>query len=626
MATKTRLTGALVALLLLIPAAASAQKAARERSEIDEKYQWNLAATYPTNEAWEADLERMRETVTELKGLRERLGDLDSGEKILELHRTTEQAALVYEKLLVYAYLKADEDTRISRYQGYTQQIRSLGVEYSSALAWVEPALIAIPQETMLGWMDSTEGLGLYRQHYDNLWRQQEYVLSEKEERILSLAGDVTGTAGSVYSQMMSADLSFGTFEDENGEEVEMTQARYITYMRNPDRDVREAAYGVYYDGYENYLNAATETYAGAVKAATFYTRARGYESNLNRMLDADNVEPAVFENLIAGISDNMEPIRRYNEIRMRAMEIDTLQHWDSYVSLFPSLDQEVPYEEGMAMVVAGLAPLGSEYTDKVAKGFQSRWVDVYENAGKQSGAYSWGGYSVPTPYILMNYESKLDDVFTLAHEMGHSMHTVYSKTQPQVYADYTIFVAEVASTLNEALLMDHLLKTTTDRDRRIFLLNQYIDGIRGTVYTQVMFSEFEQQAHAAAEAGEALTVESLNAIYGELLDKYAGDRVHYTDRASMGWCRIGHFYRPFYVYKYATSYAAATAIARKILDGDEGAREAYLNFLSSGSSEYPLDLLKAAGVDLTSPEPIQATCDLLAELVAELEALMQQT
>jgi len=307
-------------------------------------------------------------------------------------------------------------------------------------------------------------------------------------------------------------------------------------------------------------------------------------------------------------------------------MEIDTLQHWDSYVSLFPSLDQEVPYEEGMAMVVAGLAPLGSEYTDKVAKGFQSRWVDVYENAGKQSGAYSWGGYSVPTPYILMNYESKLDDVFTLAHEMGHSMHTVYSKTQPQVYADYTIFVAEVASTLNEALLMDHLLKTTTDRDRRIFLLNQYIDGIRGTVYTQVMFSEFEQQAHAAAEAGEALTVESLNAIYGELLDKYAGDRVHYTDRASMGWCRIGHFYRPFYVYKYATSYAAATAIARKILDGDEGAREAYLNFLSSGSSEYPLDLLKAAGVDLTSPEPIQATCDLLAELVAELEALMQQT
>jgi oligoendopeptidase F len=627
MAIRTRLTGALAALLLLVPVVASAQKAARERSEIDEKYQWNLAATYATDEAWEADLARMRDTVEELKGLRDRLGDLDSGAKVLDLHRTTEAAAQLYEKLLVWAFLKADEDTRISKYQGYTQQIRSLGVEYSSALSWVEPALVAIPQKKMLGWMDKTEGLALYRQHYENLWRQQQYVLSDKEERILSLAGDVTSTAGSVYSQMMSADLSFGTFPDENGEEVEMTQARYITYMRNPNRGVREAAYDVYYDGYEKYINASTETYAGAVKAATFYTQARGYESNLQRALEADNVEKEVFENLIATVSANMEPITRYNEIRMRAMELDTLQHWDSYVSLFPSLDEEIPYEEGQSVILAGLAPLGDEYVSKVREGFGSRWIDVYENAGKQSGAYSWGGYSVPTPYILMNYESKIDDVFTLAHEMGHSMHTVYSTAnQPQVYADYTIFVAEVASTLNEALLTDHLLKTTTDRDKRIFLLNQYIDGIRGTVYTQVMFSEFEQRAHALAEAGEPLTVESLNAIYAELLDKYSGNRVHYTDRAAMGWCRIGHFYRPFYVYKYATSYAAATAIARKILDGDEGAREAYLNFLSSGSSAYPLDLLKAAGVDLTSPEPIQATCDLLAELVAELDALMQQT
>jgi oligoendopeptidase F len=622
-----RVTWSAIACLLAFPVLAFAQMAAKDRSEIDDQYKWNLQDIYATDEAWEADFARLQSTVEDLKGLREKLGDLDSGEKVLKLHRITEEAGRLHEKLLVYAYLKADEDTRDSKPQGYKQQIRSLGVEMSSALSWVEPALLAIPKETMLGYLENTEGLGMYRHYYDDLWRQQQYVLSEKEERILSLAGDMAATPSSAYSQMMNADLSFGTFKDENGQDVEMTQARYITYMRNPNRDVRERAWKVYYEGYENYLNAATETYGGAVKGDIFFTRARGYESCEQRSLDADAVDPEVLDNLIATISDNLEPIRRYNEIRARVMEVDTLRHWDSYVSLVPSLDEEIPYEEAVETIIAGLQPLGDQYVKDMTKGFHSGWIDVFENAGKRDGAYSWGGYSIDHPYMLLNYESKIDDMFTLAHEMGHSMHTFYSSaTQPQVYADYSIFVAEVASTTNEALLMNTLLNQAQDREKRIFLLNHYINEIQGTVYTQVMFSEFEKKAHELAEAGQPLTVETLNGIYGDLLDKYSGGVVEYTDRSAEGWCRIPHFYRNFYVYKYATSYAAATALAERILSGEPGALDAYLNFLGSGSSDYPIELLKSAGVDLSTPEPIQATCDLLADLVDQLDALLSQT
>jgi oligoendopeptidase F len=617
---------AAIGLLVLAPSLLLAQMAARERSEIDEQYRWDLSDVYAGDEAWEADFEVAQKTAEELARLREELGDLDSAEKILKLHKTMEEAEVLGDKLATYAYLKGDEDTRVSKYQGYKQQLQSLSVKVASELAWVEPALLAIPQETLQGYLDSNEELKVYQHHYDDLWRQQEYVLSESEERIMSLAGEMSSTPRSIYSQMMNADLTFGTFENENGEEVEMTQARYGSYMRNPDRRVRKDAWHVYYDGYDRYVHAAAEAYAGAVKRDIFYTRARGYETCVQRALDADNVEVEVIENLIDTISENMEPIARYHKIRQRIMEVDTLRHWDSYVSLVPQLDEDIPYEQAVETIIAGLDPLGAQYVTDMTEGFRSRWVDVYENAGKRSGAYSWGTAAVSHPYMLMNYEDDINSMFTLAHEMGHSLHTYYSvANQPMVYADYSIFVAEVASTTNEAILMDHLLRQEMDREKRIFLLNHYISEIQGTVYTQVMFSEFEKEAHERAERGDPLTVDSLNEIYSGLLDKYSGGMVQYTDRSASGWCRIPHFYRNFYVYKYATSYAAATAIARRILDGEPGALDAYLEFLSNGSSAYPIDLLKEAGVDLSKPEPIQATCDLLAELVRELEALLAE-
>jgi oligoendopeptidase F len=625
MRVRTIVPGALVALGLLLPSLVAAQ-AARERSEIEERYQWNLADLYPGDEAWEADFAKAGEVAKRLEGLRAELGPLDSARKLLSLEHAKEDAERLGEKLYVYAALKGDQDTRVSKYQGYRQQMEALGTRIAASLAWVEPAILEIPRKKVEQWMAKDEDLATYRHAYEDLWRQQSHVLSEKEERILSLAGDLAGAPGNAYDQMMNADLTFGTFKDSQGQDVEMTQARYMTYMRSPDRRVRKDAWSVYYDGYERYLHAAAQTYAGAVQRDIFYTRARGYSSCAERALDADNVPVSVLDNLIATIGANVAPMRRYNEIKAKVMDVDTLEHWDQYVSLVPSLDIAVPYEQAVDTIVAGLAPLGPKYVEDMKKGFASRWIDVYENAGKQDGAYSFGTFAAPHPYMLLNYESRLDDMFTLAHEMGHSMHTFYTvATQPQVYADYSLFVAEVASTTNEALLMDYLLRQPMDRERKIFLLNQYIQQIQGTVYTQVMFSEFERRSHEMAEAGEPLTVDALNALYLGLLDKYSGGAVHYRDRSGGGWCRIGHFYRNFYVYKYATSYAAATALSRKILDGEPGAVDRYLEFLKSGSSDYPIELLMKAGVDLSKPEPVQATCDLLAKLVNELDALLAE-
>ena len=624
MRVRTLLPGAIVALGLLCPTLLPAQQAARQRSEIEARYQWDLADIYPSDEAWEADFAKAEQAATRLESLRGELGKLDSAEKLLTLRRTTEDVQRLMEKLGTYAGLMGDSDTRVSKYQGYRQQIEGLQTRMGTSLAWVDPAILEIPRKKVEQWMGKNKALAVYRHSFEDLWRSQAHVLSDKEERILSLAGDVASSPNNVYDQMMNADLAFGTFKDAKGEDVQMTQARYMTYMRSPDRAVRKAAWDVYYAGYEKYLHAATQTYAGAMQRDVFYTRARGYASSAERALDADNVPVSVLDNLIATVGANVAPMRKYNEIRRREMSVDSLEHWDQYVSLVPALDEQIPYEQAIETILAGLAPLGPQYVADMKKGFESRWIDVYENEGKQDGAYSWGSFAAPHPYMLMNYESRIPDMFTLAHEMGHSMHTFYTVAkQPQVYANYSLFVAEVASTTNEALLMDHLLKQPMSRERKIFLLNQYIQQIQGTVYTQVMFSDFEKRTHEMAERGEPLTVDALNGVYREMLDKYAGGAVHYGERSGEGWCRIGHFYRNFYVYKYATSYAAATALSRAILDGKPGAVDRYREFLASGSSDYPIELLKHAGVDLSTPEPVQATCDLLSKLVDELDGLL---
>ncbi|MBZ0269049.1 oligoendopeptidase F, partial [bacterium] len=617
------------AALVAFPAVAPAAGAARDRADIEDRYKWNLADIYEDDAAWEADFAKAEKMAEEMAGLQEtHSGKLaGSGKAILELQHRSEEMEGLIDRLYLYAGLKGDQDTRVSEYQGFVQRLQRLGTEVGASMSWVEPELLAIPRKKLQGYLDNTKGLKIYQHQFDDMWRQQEHVLSEKEEKILSLAGELAGGPSAVYGQMMNADLSFGSFLDENGEEVEMTRARYGKYMKNPNRDVRERAWNVYYDGYERYLHGATASYAASVKKDIFYTKARGYESCSQRALDADNVPVEVLDNLIATINDNFDAVRRYNLIRKRMLGVDTLRHWDSYVSLTPDMDEEITYDEATKIILAGLKPLGEDYVNDLHTALTSRWIDVYENEGKRSGAYSWGSFSAPHPYMLLNYENRLDDVFTLAHEGGHTMHTYYTTaTQPQVYADYSLFVAEVASTTNEAILIDDMLRNTTDRDRRIFLLNHSINEILGTVYTQVMFSEFEKTAHEMAESGTPLTVDSLNELYGGLINKYGGGVVEYTDRSATGWSRIPHFYRPFYVYKYATSYAAALALAEGILDERPGALDAYRAFLRSGSSDYPIELLKGAGVDLSEPAPIQAACDRLSAMVDELDELLSGT
>ena len=617
--------GLAICLLLILPVLVFAQTA-KERSEIDDKYKWDLSHIYASDEAWQADFAQLEGMLPEIEGMKEKYSGKigKSGKTLLAFVKRIEELEALEEKLYSFAALNGDQDTRESKYQGYKGQMMSIFTQIGAVLAWVEPELVSIPREELQTLLDNTDGLKIYQHKFDDMWRTQEHVLSEAEEKILSLSAEMASVPVSTYRQMTNADLKFGTFKDENGEDVEITHGRYMSYLQNPDRRVRRDAYAVYYEGYEKYIHASTETYKGAVNRDIFFTRARGYNSSVERALDADNVKVDVLENLIATINANFDPVKKYNQIRKREMNLDTLYHWDYYVPIVPSLDKEIEFEEAVETIIQALKPLGKQYIQDMTKGFESSWIDVYENAGKRSGAYSWGAYSLPHPYILLNYENTLDDMFTTAHEMGHSMHTFYTvSNQPQVYGNYTIFVAEVASTTNEAILMDYLLKQTEDKKMRAYLIDHYIKQILGTVYTQVMFSEFEKITHEMAEQGEPMTKESLSEVYMELLDKYSGYELTYPDWGAIGWSRIPHFYRNFYVYKYATSYAAATALSQKLIHKEKGARDAYLNFLKSGSSKYPVKLLQDAGVDLSTPAPIEATCALLGRLVDELDTLL---
>ncbi len=620
---KFSIPAALLCFAALFPVHLQAQ-GATDRADIDAKYKWDLTKIYESTDRWEADFDKVKSLLPEIEEFRGHLGE--SAETLLRFEKGSEELSLIMDRLQVYAGLNFHQDMRVSENQALWQRVQTLGTEVSSAMSWVTPELVSIPREKVLSFFDESEELAVYRQKFDDLWRQQEHVLSEKEERILSLAGDVTAVPSAVFGQMTNADLKFGTFLDGDSNEVEMTEARYATYMNDPDRDVRERAWNTYYDGYEKIVNTNAAALDGAMKKDLFYTRARHFETCAERALFADNIDVELLENLIATVNRNLEPLHRYNEIRSEVLGIDTLSHWDLYLPLTPEIDEDVPYDKAVEMIVEGLKPLGEQYISDMKKLFDSHIVDVYENEGKRSGAYSWGGLATGGPFMLLNYQNKLEDVSTVAHEMGHSMHTFYTmNNQPPPYADYVLYVAEVASTTNEAILLNYMLNHEKDRQKRIYLINFYIKQIIGTVYTQVEFAEFEHTAHKMVENGEPLTVESLDKVYGDLLKKYSGPVVHYPERSSIGWGRIGHFYRNYYVYKYATSYAAATAISRKILAGEPGALEAYLNFLKSGSSEYPNDLLKKAGVDLTTPKPIQATCDLLADLVDQLGELLHE-
>jgi oligoendopeptidase F len=607
---------------LLLAAAANpvSSQDAKDRSEIDDQYKWDLTSMYADDEAWEADFAKFESVILEVDRFKGRLNE--SGETLLEALQMLDETNTLYGQLYVFAGLKSFEDQRVGKYGGMFARAQGIGSEYSGALAYFSPEFLTIPDEQVSEMIENTEGLHIYRHYLDLLARERPYTLSEAEEKLLAMAGDPLAKFQRVFLSLNDADLTFGTILNEDAEEVELTNGRYNGFVYSADRRVRRDAWIGLFNVFEEFGNTLASNYDGHVRSRIFFANARGYDSALEASLYGNAIPVEVYTNLISTARDNSDPLRRFLNIRQELLGLDTLQIWDLYAPAVDPVWSDIPWEEAKSIVAEGLAPLGDEYIRLYWHGFDDGWVDVFENRGKRSGAYSWGMYT-SKPYFSMNYQGTLSQVFTLAHEYGHSLHSyMVRKTQPKVYGSNRIFLAEVASMTNEAILMQNMLRNTSSRAEKQALLMHYLDKFRASFFRQISFADFEMQAHAAVEEGRPLTRESLNQIYAETFDAYYGDSVYPHPLNASEWSRIPHFLRTdnFYVYQYATSFAAATALAKGILDEGQPAVDRFLEMLRSGDSEYPIELLKKAGVDMTTAQPILDTVQVFEELLAELE------
>lgn len=590
------------------------------RKEIEEEYKWNLEDIYNTDEEWEEAFKKVKELLEKVEDYKGKL--TASGKDLLNGLELIMEIQEIVSRLYAYAHMRQDENTNNQTYQALYNRAQGLYNEVSSATSFMVPEILTLSRPEIEKYIAETEGLELYHHLLDNILRQKDHYLSANEEKLLAMAGDVTQGPDNIFSMLNNADLVFPTIKDEKGEEIRVTHGRYIQFMQNKDRRVRKEAFKALYSKYDEFINTFASTLNTAVKGHIFYARARNYNSALEAALDDDNVPVDVYQNLIKTVKDNIEPMHRYVSLRKKLLNLDELHMYDIYTPLVPELEMKIPYEEAKELVLKGLQPLGDEYLEILKKGFDNGWIDVYENKGKRSGAYSSGCYGVH-PYVLLNYTDNLENVLTLAHEMGHALHTYYSnENQPFVYANYKIFVAEVASTLNESLLIHYLLEETDDETREKYLINNYLEGFRGTVFRQTMFAEFEKIIHEEAEKGVPLTPKYLKEIYYQLNRDYYGPEIHLDDEIALEWARIPHFYYNFYVYKYATGFSAATALANMILNDGQPAVDKYLNFLKSGDSDYPLNILRTAGVDMNSPAPIESAISVFKEYVEKMESM----
>lgn len=580
-----------------------------------------MESIYPTNNGWEKDFESVGERLPGLQAFQGKVGE--SARSLLGCLKFRDQVEVILERLLVYAYMRRDEDNANPTYQALQDRSTGLASEFSATGSFIVPEIVAIPDETLEAFFKEEPELEVYRQHLAQIVREKAHIRSAEVEELLAQTSEATSGAGNAYQMLNNADLKFPTIRDENGDEVELTKGRYSQFLESSNREVRRAAFEAMYASYGKYKNTIGATYSGSVKRDIFYAKARRYPDSLTASLDSDNIPVEVYDNLVETVNRNLPVLHRYMSLRKKVLGLDELHMYDIYVPLLADVKREIPYQEATETVIEAFAPLGQEYVKIVDDGIKSRWIDVYESQGKTSGAYSSGGYTTQ-PFILLNYQDSLDSLFTLAHELGHSLHTYHTNhAQPYVYANYSLFVAEVASTANEALLTHYLLKRTTDKKLRAYLINNELEKFRGTLFRQTMFAEFEREAHRMAEQGEALTPDALSAMYKELNRRYFGPEVVIDDQIELEWMRIPHFYRAFYVYQYSTGISAATALSQQIINEGQPAVERYKTFLSSGSADYPTNLLKKAGVDMTTPAPVQQALDRFAELLDELEQLL---
>lgn len=592
-----------------------------ERNNIEQKYKWDIEAMFPDEALWDQAVAQSLEKAESFTKLSGHL--TDSADTLLKAFRLRDDMWQQLEKAYVYARMKRDEDNRVSKYQAMTDKCFAAIAKMSAVSSFFTPELLEAPEDKILGFLNENKDLEIYRFATTETLRQKAHVLSKAEENIMAQLSEVTGASGDIFTMLNNADIKFGTITNDEGKTSELTHGNYITFMESHNREVRKEAFTHMYEAYKNQINTIATAYNYNTKTDVVTARIRKYESAKHATLAGDDVSTEVYDNLIKVVNDNLPVLHRYLNIRKKLLDVDEMKMYDVYVPLIELPKKDVTFEDAVELANKGLAPLGEEYLERMNKGIASRWIDVYENEGKTSGAYSFGSYD-SMPYILMNFSSTLKDVFTLVHEMGHSMHSSYTRQyQPFIYGSHSIFTAEVASTVNESLLMRYLLDNETDPEMRKYLLNMYIEEFRTTLFRQTMFAEFEDMTHKAIENGEVLTADWLNENYNALNTKYFGDAITDDEYIKYEWARIPHFYTAFYVYKYATGYSAATAISSKILSEGEAARDNYLEFLKTGDSNTPIELLKIAGVDMSSPEPIKAAMKVFASLVDEFEKLV---
>ena len=569
----------------------------KKRCELPEETKWRLSDIFESQEAWEKEFAELEAMLSQLAALKDSM--IESAKSLLAGLKLIDEASLHLERLFVYAKMGRDQDNSEAAFQSLVERISGMMTKFSEAVSWYEPLILSAEEGKIEAFIEEEKELEVYAFGLKDILRSKEHILSEKEEKLLSMVGDFSDGAQTIFTMLNNADMRFPSIHLSDGREEALSHARYINLLRTGDRETREKAYDAFYGEFKKFTNTITAAYSTNVKKDVFYAKARGFNSARERALFADNIPVSVYDNLIESIHRKLPAMHKYVALRKKLLGVDKLHMYDIYTSLVADVQDEVPYEKACEMVLEGLSVLGEDYIEVVKKAFNEGWIDVYENEGKTSGAYSWGVFGVH-PYMLLNYSNDLDNMFTLAHEMGHSMHTYYAnKTQPYATSNYVIFVAEIASTVNEILMTKHLLKNTEDKKMRAYLLNNYIEGMRGTVLRQTMFAEFEKISHEMAEKGEPLTSQALCKVYGDLNALYHGPDMERDDTICYEWSRIPHFYKSFYVYKYATGYSCAAAIVRGL--EKEGNLEKYKAFLSAGGSDHPLELLKIAGIDFTT-------------------------
>ena len=592
----------------------------KKRSEVDVKDTWKLEDMVPGDSQWEKLFEEASLEVKQYADFRGKLAE--SPDSLYQCLKFDDEMSRKIELLYVYARMRSDQDTAQQGYQDMFARAQSLSYKASEYSSFIVPEILSIPEETLDDFMKADNGISHFNRALEMILDKRRHTLSGEMEELLAQSYDATQGASQIFTMFNNADVKFPVITGENGEGIQITHGNYISLMENKDRRIRKDAFEGLYSVYAQYSNTLAAAFSSNVKQAVFYAKAKKYESSRQYYLAENEVPELVYDNLVQAVRKNLPKLHRYTALRKTRLGVDELHMYDLYVPMVSEVDRHYTYEEAKAIVKEGLAPLGEEYLSVLQEGFDNRWIDVYENEGKRSGAYSWGTYG-SHPYVLLNFHGTLNDVFTLAHEMGHSIHSWYSdKNQPFTYAGYKIFVAEVASTCNEALLIRHLLGKTEDKKEKAYLLNHFLESFRGTLFRQTMFAEFENMAHKKGAAGESLTAQNLCREYHQLNADYFGGEMTVDPQIDYEWERIPHFYTPFYVYQYATGFSAAVAISSRIMKGESGALEGYKKFLSGGCSMTPIDLLKLCGVDMSTTKPVDEALNFFGELLEEFEEM----